>query len=276
VFSPYYAWARRHGTPAASAHCAFNVALYGGDRHRWAMTERGEGSMAASPKHLAIGSSRLTWDGRILTADIDEVTAPLPSRVVGCVELEPLCLTGFTATIDAAERHRWSPLAPLARVTVRLDRPKMTWSGQAYFDANNGDEPLETAFQRWDWARTIERDRTRILYDVTTAAGESSAMALVCDASGRVTQAEVPPVADVGRTFWRLARRTRADAVATPRVRATWEDGPFYARSLLETSIAGDPVLAIHETLSLARFRQPIVQAMLPFRMPRRSLPPRA
>jgi carotenoid 1,2-hydratase len=276
VFSPYYAWSRRRGTPDPGAHSAMNVALYGRDGHRWAMTERGPRSMTATPQHLAIGPSRLDWNGRRLTAEIDEVTAPLPSRVIGEVELEPLCLTGFTATIDAEERHRWSPLAPLSRVTVRLDRPKMTWSGQAYFDGNSGDDPLEAAFERWDWSRTIERDRTRILYDVTTASGESSAMALACDATGRVSEADVPPTADLGRTFWRLKRQTRADQGSSPRVRATWEDGPFYARSLIETSIGGDPVLAIHETLSLTRFRQPIVQAMLPFRMPRRSHAPRA
>jgi carotenoid 1,2-hydratase len=33
--------------------------------------------------------------------------------------------------------------------------------------------------------------------------------------------------------------------------------------------VFGEDVAMMHESLSLARFRKPIVQAMLPFRMPR-------
>jgi carotenoid 1,2-hydratase len=49
------------------------------------------------------------------------------------------------------------------------------------------------------------------------------------------------------------------------------EDAPFYSRSLLRTSLYGEPADAIHESLDLNRFRAPLVQAMLPFRMPRRT-----
>jgi carotenoid 1,2-hydratase len=52
-------------------------------------------------------------------------------------------------------------------------------------------------------------------------------------------------------------------------VRQTLEDGPFYARSILSTRVFGEDVPAMHESLSLDRFRKPWVQAMLPFRMPR-------
>jgi carotenoid 1,2-hydratase len=50
----------------------------------------------------------------------------------------------------------------------------------------------------------------------------------------------------------------------------TIEDTPFYARSTLKTVWHGQPVQAMHESLRLDRFVTPIVQAMLPFRMPRR------
>ena len=49
----------------------------------------------------------------------------------------------------------------------------------------------------------------------------------------------------------------------------TLEDTPFYARSLLDTHLLGQAAVAVHESLSLARFRSGWVQAMLPFRMPR-------
>jgi carotenoid 1,2-hydratase len=52
-------------------------------------------------------------------------------------------------------------------------------------------------------------------------------------------------------------------------VRRTLEDTPFYARSVLQTRLLGQDAIAVHESLSLDRFRNPIVQAMLPFRMPR-------
>ena len=54
-----------------------------------------------------------------------------------------------------------------------------------------------------------------------------------------------------------------------PKVAKTWIDAPFYARSALDTRLFGEDVRAVHESLSLARFRSPIVQSMLPYRMPR-------
>jgi carotenoid 1,2-hydratase len=50
----------------------------------------------------------------------------------------------------------------------------------------------------------------------------------------------------------------------------TLVDAPFYARSIIDTTLYGEPVEAVHESLLLNRFRSPVVQAMLPFRMPRR------
>ena len=49
----------------------------------------------------------------------------------------------------------------------------------------------------------------------------------------------------------------------------TLEDAPFYARSLVAAKLLGESVILMHESLSLDRFRMPVVQAMLPFRMPR-------
>ena len=56
----------------------------------------------------------------------------------------------------------------------------------------------------------------------------------------------------------------------TPQAR-TLEDTPFYARSLLDTCLLGEPVHGVHESLDLERFRSGWVQMLLPFRMPRRS-----
>ena len=66
VFSPYYAWARGRGVAKPEDHVALNVALYG-PRARWAMTERGAGSLVRDADHLVIGPSGLAWDGTTLT-----------------------------------------------------------------------------------------------------------------------------------------------------------------------------------------------------------------
>ena len=74
-----------------------------------------------------------------------------------------------------------------------------------------------------------------------------------------------PPRTPLPRTMWRLHRTTRGEA----RVAKTLEDTPFYARAVLAQRLFGEDVVGVHESLSLDRFKAPIVQAMLPFRMPR-------
>ena len=49
----------------------------------------------------------------------------------------------------------------------------------------------------------------------------------------------------------------------------TLEDTPFYARSTLAATLCGERTLGVHESLDLDRFNHPVVQWMLPFRMPR-------
>ena len=80
-----------------------------------------------------------------------------------------------------------------------------------------------------------------------------------------------PPLVPLPASAWRIERATRSDAGQPPRIVRSLEDGPFYARSLVECSLAGEPALAMHESLDLSRFASPWVQAMLPFRMPRRG-----
>jgi carotenoid 1,2-hydratase len=53
----------------------------------------------------------------------------------------------------------------------------------------------------------------------------------------------------------------------------TLEDTPFYARSLVNMMYEGKSVTAVHESLSMTRFRQSWVHMLLPFRMPRISGP---
>jgi hypothetical protein len=54
-------------------------------------------------------------------------------------------------------------------------------------------------------------------------------------------------------------------------VRETLEDTPFYVRSVLNSSLLGERVVSVHETLNVPRFASTAVQLMLPWRMPRRG-----
>jgi carotenoid 1,2-hydratase len=277
VFSPYYRYARWRGRGDAEQHVALNVALYGRDSPRWTMTERGRAQLQRSATELAIGPSAVRWDGQALLIDIDEVCSPLPRRVRGRVRVLPQGLCRFSAPLDAAARHRWGPIAPCARIEVELDRPGLRWSGQAYLDSNEGDEPVDRAFRSWDWSRASLRDgSTAVIYDLrpsTKVAGDGAdrLIAMRFAPDGDSTPFEPPSRQKLPCSRWGLSRAQRGDAPAPVRVLQTLEDTPFYVRSLIGASLLGEPVTAVHETLHVPRLVSLPVQLMLPFRMPRRS-----
>lgn len=232
------------------------------------MTDRTARALSRDASTLAIGPSRVTWNGTQLVVHIQEVGAPLPRPIRGTVTLTPTALTGRQFALDAAARHRWSPIAPVSRVEVALDRPALRWSGAAYLDTNDGDRPLEADFHRWDWCRAPLPDGAAILYNAERREGGEQSLALRIGTDGQVDTFEPPPRATLPPTFWRIARPTRAEA--PPRLVETLTDAPFYARSVIATRLLGQNVTAVHESLEMARFTAPWVQVMLPFRVPRR------
>jgi carotenoid 1,2-hydratase len=267
VFSPWYKWARRGGRPADPAnHVCMNVALYGATR-RWAMLERGAGALSRSADSLRIGASGLRWDGSMLTATIEEITSPLPSRLRGTLRVHPQGLGTRRVTLDGVGQQRWAPIAPRARIEVEMDQPSLRWQGTAYCDTNDGDRPLEESFVEWNWCRAPVEGGTVILYHGTRLGGEPFCEALRYDSHGDSTAFDPPPHWDLPRTFWRMPRATRSEIA--PSVQQALEDAPFYARSVVRGRLLGQDVTAVHESLSLQRFVQPVVQFMLPFKAPR-------
>jgi carotenoid 1,2-hydratase len=269
VFSPYYAWARRRGNAEALNHCAFNIALYGPRGSRWAMTERGAPQVDRGQSQLSIGPSAVCWTRDALQIDVNEICAPLPVRLRGSIRLIPSALSERSFPLDTAGLHRWAPIAPRARVEVRLSHPALNWTGTGYFDSNSGAAPLEDTFESWTWSRASLPDRTVVLYDVKARDCALRPMALQFDPNGEIREMQAPPQVSLPCTRWRVPRQTRADAGATVQVVKTLEDGPFYSRSQLHTSVQGTRAPAIHESLSLDRFQSRWVQCLLPFRMPR-------
>lgn len=144
----------------------------------------------------------------------------------------------------------------------------MSWSGQAYIDSNLGDEPLADAFRDWSWSRTIEKSRTRVYYDMTRKDGSAHDLAVSFDRD-RAEHVAPPPKQSLGRTRWLLPLEIRSETSDSAGKVAAWEDGPFYARSLIQHQIEGERTMSVHERLSLTRFERSWVLALLPFRMPR-------
>jgi carotenoid 1,2-hydratase len=281
VFSPYYRRALRraqgrHGGPDGGAealdHCAINVALYSPGAARWTMTERGARHVQRSARSFVVGPSRLAWEHDGLTIDIDEIAVPLPRRVRGRIRVLPRGLSRCVAALDAAGRHRWGPIAPSARVEVEFERPGLRWQGQAYLDSNEGDEPVTAGFSHWDWLRAeLPGGRTAVVYDAQGPSGHEPARVIAaCFAPDGTAQPMPPPPRQaLPGTLWGIERGMRGDAPATALRRL--EDTPFYARAALRSRWLGHDATAMHETLDLRRFAAPWVQALLPFRMPRRA-----
>lgn len=274
MFSPYYAWARRRADATGRSaepedFCCINVALYGAAGKRWTMTERARRHMQRSAHAFSVGPSRLAWDGSALDIAIDEVGMPIPHRVRGRVRLHPAGLCTFSTALDDGGRHRWGPIAPVARVEVALDSPAARWRGHAYFDSNEGDEPIDRPFVEWDWARAGLADgRTAVVYDVRQKAAADRVLALRFAADGSVDEFSAPPRQPLARTGWHLHPSMRSEAPAART--QSLEDTPFYSRAVLDATLCGERVVAMHETLDVRRLRSPVVQAMLPWRMPRR------
>jgi carotenoid 1,2-hydratase len=269
VFSPYYALKRRQGRAAPENHCAMNVALYGTKR-RWAMTERASHALTRDANLLQIGPSNMRWDGTAFRISLDEVTAPLPSRIRGTITLTPEVHNLQRFALSEDDDHFWWPLLPRARIQVDLPLPGLAWSGGAYLDCNWGATPLESRFRHWSWSRTQCADGSSVIfYDVVARNRRDVNLALRVTTDGVLEDITAPATLHLQKTAWRLARPYRCDDKDSICSSTSLEDGPFYSRTLIETSARGQTAKTVHESLCLERFSSPWVQAMLPFRMPR-------
>jgi len=235
------------------------------------MTERSRNAISRNRDTFVIGPSCIDWNGEALTFRINEVATPFPHRLQGVVRVYPSALTSKAFALDAAGRHRWHPIAPCSRVQINFQQPAMRWLGEGYFDMNNGDAPLERDFRSWEWSRADTHKGTIVSYDTIARDQNNSALAMRFDRTGTAEHLDPRPRTKLRATGWRIARTARGDPQQPVTVTRTLEDAPFYARSQLSAKLFGETADIMHESLSLDRFRMPIVQAMLPFRMPRRS-----
>lgn len=272
MFSPYYRAAHRRGRGIPENHAALNVCLYGGGADRWTMTERASRHLERGPDHIRIGPSAWRWEDGGLTVDIQEIANPIPRPVRGRLRITPGALCTWSTPLDAAGRHRWGPIAPCSRISVELESPRLRWSGHAYVDSNEGDEPLERGFATWDWLRApLDDGSCAVVYDLRPRSGGERLVARRFLPDGSTAPFEVAARGPLPTTrIWRIARQVCTDPGGVPRLVRTLEDTPFYARSMVRLPLAGQSVEAVHETLDADRFASRWVQALLPWRMPRR------
>jgi len=275
VFSPYYYRARRRHDGNPENFCSVNAILYGPDRRRWSLTERGAGDLKRGRDQIVIGPSRVEQSGdERFTFHIHEVCNPWPTRLSGQIELSVPALGQRSFELDPDGLHRWWPAAPAGRVKVTMKKPGIAWEGAAYLDCNAGVVPLEETFLNWHWQRSAaEAGSGHIHYDATLTNGERRSLGLRYDPdmscyeladSGRDTPISSTPL-------WRAQRLCRTVS-GQPRVIETLEESPFYARSVLDLDTGLGPRKVMHESLHLDRFTRPWMQWLLPFRMPRRPL----
>jgi carotenoid 1,2-hydratase len=91
--------------------------------------------------------------------------------------------------------------------------------------------------------------------------------------SSEVTPVDAPEHCTLaGASIWKMPRETRRHKGHCAKVAKTFEDTPFYSHSMIPTRLLGEPVNAMHESLSLDRFRKRWAPSLLRFRMPRVAL----
>lgn len=268
VFSPRWAAARARGEAVRSLDfSAVNLALHTPGPSAWVMTERSAAAVSRSPDGLAIGPSDVRWEGDDLVADIRERSAPWGGRVRGRIRFRPDVRTATQVDLDGKGRHLWFPHAPVGRVEVTFDEPRVRFEGHGYFDANAGSEPLEEAFASWSWSRFATDDRIALAYDVVLRDGSARSRGVRVDRTGETLPFDSGAPTSLGRSLFGLRRPVRVERGAAVRLVRTLEDGPFYTRSLVSTTLDGRPAVGMHEAVSLDRFRAPWVRFLVPFRM---------
>lgn len=270
VFSPYYAWANKNTPAPAEQYCAINVALYTPSKKYWTMTERGQNAIQRTSDQFTVGPSQLSWKNQVLTIHINERVPLLGQRVKGTIKVFTEQLFNHVVPLDEHQKHRWGPIAPSSRVEVSFDKPNLHWQGNAYFDSNEGDEAISKPFSEWDWSRAHLQDgSTAVIYDVRQKNGLENIIATKFNTDGSTEDFVAPDRFALRKTAWGIQRNMRSDPSHPASLMKTFEDTPFYARSMIQSSLLGEEVISMHETLNVKRLESKIVQLMLPWRMPR-------
>ncbi len=270
AFSPFYARQRRLGRDTDPLQfSALNVVLYRRRAKRWTFNEVPLTADSRRPTELGLGGGRWSWTEDHLTVDFDQRSPVLGLRLAGTVRLYPRALFGEPVALDPQANHLWYPIAPRAKIEVDLKHPRLRFSGSGYHDANAGNQPLADGFHRWQWSRSELAEGAAVIYHADQRGGGVFSLAQCYRDDGTSFPLEVPRRVTLPSTRWRVARSTRVDHDGAAQLRRTFENSPFYCRSMLDAQIAGQRATVIHESLDLDRLRNRLVQSLFYLRMRR-------
>jgi carotenoid 1,2-hydratase len=238
------------------------LALDTGGRHRW------RAIAPCARVEVALDSPGLSWSGPGYL-DTNQGDRPLEADFVRW-DWSRARVAGGTAILYDVTRRDPTPPAMIRSGRTDAGEPQspksvMGRSGPPSTTCSGG---LSTVVDGGPAPAMTERGRCPAPIEAG-ASPRTLRLAMRYDDAGGVEDFEPPPLAELPRTAWRIPRRIGADAGSTPAIVSTLEDTPFYARSVVATHGLGQPMTAVHESLSLDRFQARWVQAMLPFRMPR-------
>ncbi len=271
-FSTGYARALRgHGEVDPLRHCHVNVALYGRRASRWVLTEHAIAPTARGADGLTIGRSTMRWDRDRLLVELDDVSPWTARPVRGRLVFRPEVDAQQPLWLDASRRHAWWPVAPRGSLDVQLDEPALRFRATGYHDANAGDEPLHRAVNEWMWSRFHLHDgSTLVTFSVERPGGGRAARAFrfVRGSAESLATATTRPLSP---SRWGLAREAWAGAGARARLLQSLEDGPFYARHLVQARTGAGLVCGLSETLSARRLASRAARLFVGFRERRRA-----
>ena len=267
-FSPGYARARRRDPASdALAFSSMNVAIYSRRSSRWSLVEQCVRERQRTANSVEIGSSTMGWKGDHLEITIATRSTPLGLPLRGRLTLHPEVRTERRVALDDAGDHDWWPVAPLSRLEVDFSLPSVRFSGHGYHDANAGAVPLDSTFESWSWGRARTDDGAILTYDVRPVSSADRSHGFRISPAGKVDELQASRKVPLPRTIWGIDRQARIDAGYRPVVVRTLEDGPFYARALVETHLEGRAALMMHETLAAHRLRKRWVRLLTRCRM---------
>ena len=245
-------------------HCAINIAMYQRRGGRWVLSET-RADASRSGRQMRVGRNEVAWINGQLVLRICDRSAPFGAHMRGTICLTPKGPAFEPQALHAHRPHWWWPVAPCARIEVRMQAPHGQWQGRAYHDVNWGHEPLSQGFAGWSWQRLWHQEGTLVQYITQPRDAEPQHLSHLYRFDG--SQQRMPPLAPhaLPPTRWGLQRRTAGQAHEVRRM----EDTPFYSRSQIEVSLGHERLRGMHEQLDLDRFDAPWVQFLLPFRMRR-------
>jgi hypothetical protein len=259
----YLSGARRGEGEPARARPSLNVSVYRGGRRAFYLLQtyaEAEAEMDGAGG-FRFGATHIRQDrpGQV-RVELDCAVPRSADRLRGVVEVAgPPARLAPDLQPSPDPSHRWTPVLGPAWLEAHLTAgpERFAVAAPAYHDRNEGTRRFDDlGIDHWIWGRRARPEGTAIWYLTFAKAGPPVAWGAELRADGEVRLApELEPVLEAPRRgpfgvrIWdrvRLTQPSGADwlvARSGPRV----DDGPFYARTLMDVTSGGDEGVGLGE-----------------------------